>query len=62
MPIYGVPVNTREALGVLHLKGFVVDDTVIYSGASINDVYLHQHEKYRYDRYQLITNEALADT
>lgn len=62
VPIYGVPVNTREALGVLHLKGFVVDDTVIYSGASINDVYLHQHEKYRYDRYQLITNEALADT
>ncbi|MBE4976471.1 CDP-diacylglycerol--serine O-phosphatidyltransferase [Serratia sp. X3] len=62
VPIYGVPVNTREALGVLHLKGFVVDDTVIYSGASINDVYLHQHEKYRYDRYQLITNEVLADT
>lgn len=62
VPIYGVPVNTREALGVLHLKGFVVDDTVIHSGASINDVYLHQHEKYRYDRYQLITNEALADT
>ena len=62
VPIYGVPVNTREALGVLHLKGFVVDDTVIYSGASINDVYLHQHEKYRYDRYQLITNGVLADT
>ncbi|HEJ6942239.1 TPA: CDP-diacylglycerol--serine O-phosphatidyltransferase [Serratia marcescens] len=62
VPIYGVPVNTREALGVLHLKGFVVDDTAIYSGASINDVYLHQHEKYRYDRYQLITNGVLADT
>jgi len=62
VPIYGVPGNTREALGGLHLKGFVVDDTVIYSGASINDVYLHQHEKYRYDRYQLITNEVLADT
>ncbi|TQI81875.1 CDP-diacylglycerol--serine O-phosphatidyltransferase [Serratia fonticola] len=62
VPVYGVPVNTREALGVLHLKGFVVDDTVIYSGASINDVYLHQHEKYRYDRYQLITNHVLAVT
>lgn len=62
VPIYGVPVNTREALGVLHLKGFVVDDTVFYSGASINDVYLHQHEKYRYDRYQLITNNLLAVT
>ncbi|AHG19178.1 phosphatidylserine synthase [Chania multitudinisentens RB-25] len=62
VPIYGVPVNTREALGVLHLKGFVIDDTVIYSGASINDVYLHQHDKYRYDRYQLVTNEVLANT
>ncbi|NIG88420.1 CDP-diacylglycerol--serine O-phosphatidyltransferase [Serratia symbiotica] len=62
VPVYGVPVNTREALGVLHLKGFIVDDTVIYSGASINNVYLHQHEKYRYDRYQLITNPVLAET
>ncbi|KEY56848.1 CDP-diacylglycerol--serine O-phosphatidyltransferase [Serratia sp. DD3] len=62
VPIYGVPVNTREALGVLHLKGFIIDDTVVYSGASINDVYLHQHEKYRYDRYQLITNKVLAQT
>ncbi|WOA52897.1 CDP-diacylglycerol--serine O-phosphatidyltransferase [Dickeya solani] len=60
-PIYGVPVNTREALGVLHLKGFIIDDTVLYSGASLNDVYLHQHEKYRYDRYQLIHNPVLAD-
>ena len=24
--------NTREALGVLHLKGFIFDDTIIYSG------------------------------
>ncbi|WP_409310193.1 CDP-diacylglycerol--serine O-phosphatidyltransferase [Pectobacterium sp. B1J-3] len=61
-PIYGVPVNTREALGVLHLKGFIIDDTVIYSGASLNDVYLHQHDKYRYDRYQVIRNQILADT
>ncbi|MBJ7223836.1 MULTISPECIES: CDP-diacylglycerol--serine O-phosphatidyltransferase [unclassified Brenneria] len=61
-PIYGIPVNTREALGVLHLKGFIIDDTVIYSGASLNDVYLHQHDKYRYDRYQIIHNPILADT
>ncbi|MCG8710737.1 CDP-diacylglycerol--serine O-phosphatidyltransferase [Brenneria sp. 4F2] len=61
-PIYGVPVNTREALGVLHLKGSIIDDTVIYSGASLNDVYLHQHDKYRYDRYQVIHNSILADT
>lgn len=61
VPIYGVPVNTREALGVLHLKGFVVDDRVIYSGASLNDVYLHRHSKYRYDRYHLLKNTALAE-
>lgn len=62
IPVYGVPVNTREALGVLHLKGSVIDDTLLYTGASLNDVYLHQHERYRYDRYQLITNPTLADT
>jgi CDP-diacylglycerol--serine O-phosphatidyltransferase len=32
-----VPVNTREALGVLHFKGFIIDDCVLHSGASIND-------------------------
>jgi len=62
IPVYGIPVNTREALGVLHLKGFIIDDTLLYSGASINDVYLHQHDKYRYDRYQLIRNTQLTDT
>ncbi|MDR0805499.1 MAG: CDP-diacylglycerol--serine O-phosphatidyltransferase [Enterobacteriaceae bacterium] len=62
VPIYGVPVNTREALGVLHLKGSIVDNTVAYTGASVNDVYLHQHDKYRYDRYQFITNPALTDS
>lgn len=62
VPIFGVPVNTREALGVLHLKGFIIDAQVIYSGASLNDVYLHQQDKYRYDRYQIIRNPSLADT
>jgi len=62
IPVYGIPVNTREALGVLHLKGFVIDDAVLYSGASLNDVYLHQHDKYRYDRYQWIQNGVLAET
>ncbi|KAA5923620.1 MULTISPECIES: CDP-diacylglycerol--serine O-phosphatidyltransferase [Pantoea] len=62
IPVYGIPVNTREALGVLHLKGFIIDDTLLYSGASINDVYLHQHDKYRYDRYQVIRNPQLTDT
>ena len=62
IPVFGIPVNTREALGVLHLKGFIIDDTLLYSGASLNDVYLHQHDRYRYDRYQLIRNPQLADT
>lgn len=62
IPIYGVPVNRREVLGVLHLKGFIIDDTVIYSGASINNVYLHKLDKYRYDRYHFITNKVLADS
>jgi len=61
IPVYGIPVNTREALGVLHLKGFIIDDTLLYSGASLNDVYLHQHERYRYDRYQLIRNPQLTN-
>ena len=61
VPVYGVPINTREALGVLHYKGFIIDDAVLYSGASLNDVYLHQHDKYRYDRYQWIRNAQMAD-
>ena len=61
IPVYGVPVNTREALGVLHFKGFIIDDSVLYSGARLNDVYLHQLDKYRYDRYHLIRNPQMAD-
>ena len=60
--IYGVPVQTRELFGVQHLKGFVIDDTVIYSGASLNDVYLARHGRYRLDRYHLIRDQALADS
>lgn len=59
---YGVPINAREVFGVLHLKGFVFDNTLLYSGASINNVYLQQFERYRYDRYHQITNKALADS
>ncbi|MGY0215896.1 CDP-diacylglycerol--serine O-phosphatidyltransferase [Endozoicomonadaceae bacterium StTr2] len=60
--IHGVPVKNREVFGVLHLKGFVFDDTVLYSGASINDVYLHQAERYRYDRYHEICSQSLSDS
>ncbi len=59
---FGVPVNTREVFGVLHIKGFVFDDTVLYSGASINNVYLNQFNKYRYDRYHKITHPELANS
>ncbi|MGR5243170.1 CDP-diacylglycerol--serine O-phosphatidyltransferase, partial [Photobacterium damselae] len=41
--ILGVPVRNREVFGVLHLKGFIIDDKVIYSGASLTDVYLAEH-------------------
>ena len=62
VPVYGVPVQTRELFGVLHLKGFVIDDSVLYSGASLNNVYLHKFDKYRFDRYHLIHNAPLADS
>lgn len=62
IPTYGIPVRGREVFGVLHLKGFVIDDTVIYSGASLNNVYLHYKERYRFDRYHSIENAALADS
>ena len=58
--ILGTPVKTKEFLGVLHLKGFVVDDAVLFSGASLNNVYLHVGERYRFDRYHIIESEALA--
>ncbi len=57
---YGVPVKSREWLGVLHLKGFLFDDTLLYSGASLNNIYLQQGERYRADRYHEITHLELA--
>ena len=60
--IYGVPVQRREFMGVMHLKGFIIDDTVLYSGASLNDVYLQRHQRYRIDRYHLIRSRTLADS
>jgi CDP-diacylglycerol--serine O-phosphatidyltransferase len=60
--IRGIPVKRKELFGVQHLKGFVFDDQVIYSGASINNIYLHYQERYRYDRYWLINSPQLADS
>lgn len=60
--IHGVPVQNRELFGVLHLKGFVIDDALLYSGASINDVYLARHGRYRLDRYHLLRHAALTES
>ena len=60
--VYGVPVQTREMMGVMHLKGFILDDTVLYSGASLNDVYLHRNQRYRLDRYHVLQDRHLADS
>ncbi|WP_060481826.1 CDP-diacylglycerol--serine O-phosphatidyltransferase [Pseudomonas sp. NBRC 111119] len=61
VPIYGVPVQTRELFGVLHLKGSIIDDCVLYTGASLNNVYLHHFDRYRLDRYHVFQSPALAD-
>ena len=61
VPVFGVPVQNRELFGVLHLKGFVIDDAVLYSGASLNDVYLARHGRYRIDRYHVLRHGGLAD-
>lgn len=60
--VYGVPVKAKELFGVLHLKGFVIDDTLLYSGASLNNVYLHYFDRYRLDRYFLLTQAQLCDS
>lgn len=62
IPVHGIPVRGKEVFGVLHLKGFVIDDTVIYSGASLNNIYLNYKDKYRFDRYHVISNSNLADS
>ncbi|NLK85391.1 MAG: CDP-diacylglycerol--serine O-phosphatidyltransferase [Aeromonadales bacterium] len=59
--VYGVPVKRREIFGVMHLKGFVFDDTVLYTGASINNVYMDFDGKYRLDRYHEIHSKDLAN-
>ncbi|GAD90235.1 CDP-diacylglycerol--serine O-phosphatidyltransferase [Vibrio halioticoli NBRC 102217] len=61
VPVYGVPVRGKEVFGVLHLKGFIFDDTILYSGASINNIYLHHQDRYRFDRYHQIYSPAIAD-
>jgi CDP-diacylglycerol--serine O-phosphatidyltransferase len=62
IPVYGIPVRGKEVFGVLHLKGFIIDDEVIYSGASLNNVYLQYQNRYRFDRYHVIQSKELADS
>lgn len=60
--VFGVPVKGKELFGVLHLKGIVIDDALLYSGASINNVYMNVGEKYRLDRYFILQQPGLADS
>lgn len=58
----GVPVASKERAGVFHTKGIVIDDTLFYSGASLNNVYLKKQGEYRLDRYFVFRDEQpLAD-
>ena len=36
------------------------DDTLLYSGASLNNIYLHQNGRYRFDRYHELIDPHLA--
>ncbi len=60
--IFGVAVKSKEVFGVLHLKGMVFDQQVFYTGASINDIYFHQQQRYRLDRYYQINSIGLSDS
>ena len=60
--IYGIAVKRKELFGVLHLKGMVFDDILFYTGASINDIYMHQGSRYRLDRYYQIKCAALTNS
>jgi len=60
--IYGVAVKRKELFGVLHLKGMVFDNTLFYTGASINDIYMQQDERYRLDRYYQIKSTGLTNS
>lgn len=60
--LYGVRVKSKELLGVMHLKGMIFDDCVLYTGASINNVYMHVKQQYRLDRYYVIESNILADS
>ncbi|SBT32739.1 phosphatidylglycerophosphate synthase, putative [Plasmodium ovale wallikeri] len=53
-----LPYRVNEAMGVMHMKVFISDNTLILSGANLSDSYLRN----RQDRYLLIENKLLADS
>ncbi len=59
---YGVAIKQKELFGVLHLKGIIIDDVLLYTGASINNIYLHYGDRYRYDRYCEIKSPTLCNS
>ncbi|ADD79416.1 CDP-diacylglycerol--serine O-phosphatidyltransferase [Candidatus Riesia pediculicola USDA] len=60
--VFGIPISITEIFGTFHLKGIIIDDSVIYSGASISNIYFHRKRKHRYDRYHVFYNPDLAQT
>tara|TARA_R110002167_G_scaffold34573_1_gene110337 strand:+ start:137337 stop:138665 length:1329 start_codon:yes stop_codon:yes gene_type:complete len=60
--IYGIGVKRKELFGVLHLKGMIFDNKLFYTGASINDIYMHQGSRYRLDRYYQIHCSSLTNS
>ncbi len=60
--IYGIAVKRKELFGVLHLKGMIFDEVLFYTGASINDIYMHQGSRYRLDRFYQINCANLANS
>ncbi|CAD2101488.1 CDP-diacylglycerol-glycerol-3-phosphate 3-phosphatidyltransferase [Plasmodium vinckei petteri] len=53
-----LPYRANEAIGVMHMKIYMGDDTLIMSGANLNNSYLTN----RKDRHFLIENKFLANS
>ncbi|SOV13731.1 phosphatidylglycerophosphate synthase [Plasmodium sp. gorilla clade G2] len=53
-----LPPRANEAIGVMHMKIYIGDNTLVLSGANLSDCYLRN----RQDRYFVIENKFLADS
>ena len=58
--IYGVPVKGPRTARRAAPQGLHLRRHLLYSGASLNDIYLHQQERYHFDRYHQIHSPALT--